>query len=563
MYSCNMCSGTMSSIYGGYLKCDYCGRICSVNGDKIVDVSKDDLYRKAVAMMEENSETMLNNAVEVFDALGAYKDSGEMIYRCTNKISDLRIAFEDKKLEEQRQRELEDINRKKLEYASRRRKNIIVSAISLLLTIVIIIATVSTSIHNHRNELYNAATEDLSRGNYELALEKYDSLGNYMNSAEMKDKCQSMIAERDTVYKKGLQYFKSNQYQEAINELVSIGDYLEAKEYIEKSAENILNQAQSSYDIENYDEAKKIISGIPESSDIYAQATVLENQINKKLEEIRSMQNYSSAVENYEDGDYETAQRLFIDLGEYEDTQVYLDKIGNYYYKLGKKAYDTEDYINCAEYLMKIDTSNEWKQFELALELLNSAKDIYQNTIAQNAVLICRDNDYSAMVDYIDGNQSILLSQDEANEMKAKCKIEKVELKNLDAFEIGHHSVIRDKPEDLLDGKGNQYSWALGWHGWTDAGYAKYLISGKYKTLEGIVTFSKEGFDNNEYGEIYIYGDDALLWSDSNITIDEVPYNITIDITGVNMLKIQLYAHEYTAAGASPHTMFENPVLSE
>jgi len=70
--------------------------------------------------------------------------------------------------------------------------------------------------------------------------------------------------------------------------------------------------------------------------------------------------------------------------------------------------------------------------------------------------------------------------------------------------------------------------------------YNVYDVSKKYSVLSGVVAIPEESIGGNGAGFIKIYGDGVLLWEDTNITATTKPYNMSVNISGVTDLKIQM-----------------------
>lgn len=95
------------------------------------------------------------------------------------------------------------------------------------------------------------------------------------------------------------------------------------------------------------------------------------------------------------------------------------------------------------------------------------------------------------------------------------------------------------------DNFGNVYSFALrGISGSnTNAGgWEKFYLAGQYNYLIATVAVMNPSWPESteSIAGIRIYGDDRLLWSNDQITIETHPYEIKVDVTGVQNLQIEM-----------------------
>lgn len=126
-------------------------------------------------------------------------------------------------------------------------------------------------------------------------------------------------------------------------------------------------------------------------------------------------------------------------------------------------------------------------------------------------------------------------------------------------FGLGHEF----SKEDTL---GNTYAFAF--HGYMDiedgGAYEIFNIQSKYKYLNATVAVAKPWHHVGEkcIGHIKIYGDDRLIWSDDNIKGTTKPYDIQVNIEGVEDLKIEMYG-DGNLYNYGIHVLLCNPTLSE
>ena len=120
-----------------------------------------------------------------------------------------------------------------------------------------------------------------------------------------------------------------------------------------------------------------------------------------------------------------------------------------------------------------------------------------------------------------------------------------------------------NKEEVVTDNMGNNYYKAIRVH--ADERKARYDIGGKYHTLSGIVAVTKgdqdTDTDRNKRGHIRIYGDDRLLWEDEDLNTLTHPYEMSVDISGVNDLRIEIQGFDARLMTSGINVIFENAML--
>lgn len=121
-----------------------------------------------------------------------------------------------------------------------------------------------------------------------------------------------------------------------------------------------------------------------------------------------------------------------------------------------------------------------------------------------------------------------------------------VDLTALSPYYDGDVAIERSGLTDTL---GNQYKTGLrGYMSLSDASlynancYCIWDIGGNYRTLTATGIVLKKDSGSKREGSYKIYGDGRLLYSRDGIGSMTKPYQITIDITGVTDLKIEMNA---------------------
>lgn len=562
MAKCVECGGNVNYVTKDILKCEYCGKLYSEVNGNLTNANLASIYETAVMKSQSTNQETLEEAIELFSVLGSYKNSSNLEYQCRNQIRQNKIAQEEKKLEERRQAELAEKAYKVQKEKDAQIRKIKLIAITAVIGIVVITGTIIGAINHSKNAKYENAINLYEQGNYEEALISFEKMGDYKDAKSQVESIRNQIQVRKSTYEQGIAYYNSGAYIEAIQQLQEIADYEDTADYLEQAASILYQQAQDDMNNGDYKLAQEKITAIPEGYSISTQAKALLVEIDQKVAEQEKADNYAQAVNYYDSGQYDLAQQFFIELNDYSDSQSYLSAIGNYYYEQASALFEQKEYVQCGDILSQIDSSEKWNEYTKAKELFDKAASIYQENIVAEAKNICRSDGYSAMVTYIDGFQSSLLSSERADELKDECTIESISLADMSPYYIGQEGHIVDErgEEDTL---GNVYSYCLesaSWENHHDTSWT-YDIGGTYKYLTATIAVEKSA--GSEYhGAIRIYGDGKLLYSNEKIERDTKPYNIQIDISGVTDLKIDIDG----AGGADAwygYTMLADPVLSE
>jgi len=562
MANCNSCGGTTVFISGSIVKCEYCGRLFSTSNGELSAADPEGLYSSAVTMSKSNNEDTLKSAIETFEALGTYKDSSRLANSCRGMIAQFRVEAEERRLAAERQAELERIESEKQAFEEKQKakiRGIVIAAVSAVAVIVVAINIISNS---NKESAYGKALQLYSMGQYEDALEVFNGLGDYSDAATYVSTIDSFLTERETKYEEGVSYYGKGAYSECITSLTDISDYLDSADYIEKSVEAIYQKATEYYDAGQFEKAKDFLKKIPENCSKNMDAELLLADIEETIVEQTNAANYEQAKGYYDSGDYEAAQRLFMSLGNYEDSATYLSAIGTYYYEQANELFKQKEYVQCGDIIQYIDTIEEWNEYAVAVGLKQSASDIYADMIREEAKNICRNEGYASMTAYVNGMKCSVLDESGAERLKEECNIKVISLGELKAYyETGYNRMGEGSVEDTM---GNTYAYALSggaeeynFYGNKMERSMTWSIDGAYKYFTATVAV-EEYWDSSGEGIIRIWGDERLLWSDEAIKATTKPYSIQVDVTGVIDFKIEMYS-----PSVYDEVILGNPILSE
>lgn len=415
MTKCNTCGGTTVSISGGIVKCEYCGRLYSTTNGEMNLADPEWLYSSAVSMSKSQNEETLKSAIETFEALGSYKDSSSLADACRGMIAQSRVEAEERRLAAERQAELERIESEKRAFEEKQKakvRGIIIAAVSAVAVIAVVIGIISNS---NKSSSYNQAMELYSKGQYEEAREIFNDLEDYSDAASYVSTIDSFLAEKESKYEKGIGYYEKGAYSECITSLVDISDYLDSKDYIEKSVEAIYQQATEYYEAGNFEQAKELLGKIPDSSSKKMDAELLLADIEEIIIEQTNVTNYEQAKNYYDNGDYETAQSLFISLEDWSDAQSYVFEIGNIYYERAQDFFSNGSYEECVHVTNYIDDPEEWSNYLSAQELRDNSINSYVETVTKNAEDIYKSDGSTAMSEYLNSAVCSIFEQSNAS----------------------------------------------------------------------------------------------------------------------------------------------------
>ena len=259
-------------------------------------------YKKAKELLDTaKTEGNYVNLADKFKALAGYKDSEKISAECFKKAEILKEERERKAEEARIAAEKAKIEAEKARIAAERKaeadriaaeiqakKNKKIAAIVLpILAVIAVVAIIFITVIQPQNE-YNAAVALMEEGKYEEAINAFEAMDGYKDSAEQIINCENGIKEKE--YQSAVSLMESGKYEEAIIAFEAMGGYKD-------SAEQIIN---------------------------------CENGIKEK--------EYQSAVSLMEEGKSEEAICIFESLKDYKDSET---QIYNYYVNnFGEEIYN-------------------------------------------------------------------------------------------------------------------------------------------------------------------------------------------------------------------------------
>ena len=264
-----------------------------------------------------------------------------------------------------------------------------------------------------------------------------------------------------------------------------------------------------------------------------------ENEAEKK---------YNTAKSLFEESNLVDAQKIFLKIKDYSDSQKYLDEIGIKLYEEAKEYYNQKDYVGCANAIDKIDTAEEWKDFAKAELLFETAKKEYIDNVEAEAILILRKDGYDEFVSFVKGKENILYSGNESKSFVEEYK--PVYLMNLETYaEDGYihvgpkysYNTTVSASGVYKDNLGNVYPWGMNRrvpNFSMSKSYMEYKVT-QYNYLSGTLILNYETRSNTDAGYMRVYGDDVLIYTSPEICKGFDPIYITIDISSADVIRIE------------------------
>lgn len=236
-------------------------------------------YDDALALMQQGSVDGLTDAIALLEKNPDFEDSREQIAACKEKLPELREAEEKARIAAEKKAEEERVEAARLQaekeaqrkaHKKKIKKFVLALATALVAIIAVALVLIKIVIPNNK---YNKALSLQEAGKYEEAFTLFDSLGEYKDSES-----QAINSKNAMDYAQAKELFENGQYEDAGELFDAIGTY---------------NDSEELYKLSQYKMAESLLS--------YG-ANV----------------DYSSIAK---------ARDIFIELGDYKDSQQYLSQI--------------------------------------------------------------------------------------------------------------------------------------------------------------------------------------------------------------------------------------------
>ena len=162
------------------------------------------VYAAAVQEMNQNTISAYEKAIKQFQSISDWKDSCDKIAVCNTRIESIR--------EKEKEREEQRVRQERLAAAlARKRKMTALITLASLAVVVALWFLVIAPIFK-----YNQAVNLMETGQYDEAIEIFEDLGGYKDSADQIKECR---------YQNAIVLMGAGDYKSAIEELNSIGDF--------------------------------------------------------------------------------------------------------------------------------------------------------------------------------------------------------------------------------------------------------------------------------------------------------------------------------------------------
>ena len=259
--------------------------------------------------------------------------------------------------------------------------------------------------------------------------------------------------------------------------------------------------------------------------------------------DVQSRQQYKAAEKEVKEGSYGDALQT---LSSIDDEWLNKHNVSS----LRKKAlkgfieYESEAYFERKDYEQLISlivtNSEDVSDDEEINEFIDKVVSAYREQVINSADDTLRREGYDAASAIIDEAIAFLGGDAELEEIKDNYA--PVNLAYIDPFYEGAVEIFSD---GITDNMGNSYESGIrGYMSPSDEGfecYATWHLDGKYDTMtaKGIVRQDDIGSDYT--GSYIIYGDDKILYKRDNISSDTKPYDIKLNVSGIDLLKIEMF----------------------
>ena len=193
-------------------------------------------YQVAVSIMKAAGDIVTyEEAHGALEAMNGYKDSAEFAAKCQLEIARLR---EEERKEAERQAA---IRRQEAEKKAKKRKKTI--ALSAGVTAVVFAGILVATKVIIPNNQYNSAVALKEAGNYEEAINVFEAMNGYKDSAEQIEECEIGILENK--YKAAMEVKDAGNYEEAITAFKVIDGYKDSAEQIEACEIQLMKDSQA------------------------------------------------------------------------------------------------------------------------------------------------------------------------------------------------------------------------------------------------------------------------------------------------------------------------------
>ncbi len=254
---------------------------------------------------------------------------------------------------------------------------------------------------------------------------------------------------------------------------------------------------------------------------------------------------YNSAIAYFESKEYDKALEAFHKIDEdYEKYNEAQEKIIEIEIKKieqeVKKLDSEEDYLGILEYLNENYDNNEDEIQEKIKEYQTEYKDklIDQIRVEMKTDIDSAKKKAKSALNILNSDKDLKALLEEINES------EPIALNTLETFQSSGAIVSSEEYKDKVkDNLGTSYTdyILMPTNYYSEENFVVYKINKEYTEFTGKACVNFDSRSSNTEGKVIrIYGDDKLLYTSPEMKSGVEPFSISIDITGVDKLKIEM-----------------------
>lgn len=352
-----------------------------------------------------------------------------------------------------------------------------------------------------------------------------------------------------------------NRAEAQMNRAISAGNIQEAcqiyreklkgEELSQKSLDELektANKVASDYENDDitFEDATSVLAEIDELL-FLAQAPAITSDAENRIESLYSYKKYLASAENYYQAqEYLSASDYYkYALEIYPDSEAATEGIAK-----SEEAYRNDIISQADTYIAERDytsaenalnTGLSYLQNDTALtNKLNGINDIKIQDIVDDAYSYAQSGEWDSAIELLDDAQ--LEYKGEATITEAYKDISEkmpITLKNITTISSDHIEINKDVVKDRY---GSIYDGAVLYSDY-DTAYGFYNLSGKFKTFHATAFVGTQA-DNGQDLSISIYADNNLVYYQDSITEESAPLDISIDVSEVNTLRIEVNRSE-------------------
>ena len=186
--------------------------------EKAVIARKDAILSEGKSKMTGEVISNYEAAIKLFESISGWKDADEKIYACQKKIEEIKAKAEADRLEKERQAE---IARKEAEKRAKTIKKIAIITTPIVCAVIAFIIVLNAVIIP--NGKYNDAVALMEAGKYIEAINAFEALNGYKDSATQINNCNTAI--KDGKYNNAIALMEAGNVVEAYEALIALDGY--------------------------------------------------------------------------------------------------------------------------------------------------------------------------------------------------------------------------------------------------------------------------------------------------------------------------------------------------